>query len=307
MCATRAQEAPWSEGLTALAFDPQDPRRLYAGTARGFWTSEDGGATWQPRLHGLVGSTILALVDEPSSRGRLIASTPTGLYRTENGGETWVPIPAEGDGPIVFLAAAPCPQGIWGATQGGMVFRLQGGALRRFSAIPLPEGASLKHFLSAPEGDCKALTLFAGDSEGNLWYSPDGGASWQMISPHLPGASLATLACLEGRAPGLCVAGGAFLYRLVLTEEGRFSWQRLAQAPLDSTVTHVAMSEAHPRHLYVITETGTLYRFVEEGNGWRLQGQEAIPRGVEVRVLLSLVERGREVLLVITPEGAFIS
>lgn len=307
LCAARAQEAPWSEGLTALAFNPQDPRRLYAGTARGFWASEDGGATWQPRLHGLVGSTILALVDEPSSRGRLIASTPTGLYRTENGGETWAPLPVEGDGPIVFLAAAPCPQGIWGATQEGMVFRLQGGALRRLSAVPLPGGASLKHFLTAPEGDCKALALFAGDSEGTLWYSPDSGTSWQMIPPRLPETSLAALACLEGKVPGLCAADGAFLYRLVLTEEGRFSWQRLAQAPLDSAVTHVAMSDAHPRHLYVITETGTLYRFVEEGNGWRLQGQEAIPRGVEVRVLLSLVERGREVLLVITPEGAFIS
>ncbi len=300
--------APRGEGLAALAVDPQDPRRLYAGTAQGVWVSEDGGATWQPRWHGLVGSAILALADEPSSRGRLVASTPIGLYRTENGGETWLPIPIEGDdGPIAFFATAPCPQGLFAATPGGAVFRLQGGATHRLSAIPLPEGATLRHFLVAPAGGCEALALLAGDSEGGLWHSPDGGASWQAVSPGLPGAPLSAIAYLGGKAAGYYAASGAFLYRLALGEGGRASWERLSQAALDGTISHLAVSNARPRHLYVLTEPGTLHRFVEEGAGWRLQGQEVIPRGVEVRALLAFVERGREILLVTTPEGVFIS
>lgn len=301
-----AQGSPLVEGLTALAVDGQDPQHLYAGTMQGFWVSKDGGTTWAPHFAGLFGSTILALADEPASWGRLWAATPTGLYATENSGDTWVRLPFDGEEGITFLATAPCPQGTFAATPSGAVFRIQGRAIHNLMRLPLPEDALLTHFLAVAEDRCRVLGLYAGDSLGGLWHSPDGGNIWETIPP-LPEAGLSAMVYVGGKAPGLYAAAGASLYHLTAEDAGRLTWQRLPQAIFDGIITHVAASEERPRHLYVITQAGTLYRFVEEAEGWRLQSQEAMPRGIEVRALLALVERGRGVLLAATTEGVFIS
>lgn len=301
-------ETPFIEGLTALAFDPTASHTLYAGTAKGFWSSQDGGATWRRHLRGLVGSTVLALADEPASRGRLIAATHTGLYATENGGDTWTRLPFDGKEELTFLAVAPCSGGAFAAARSGAVFRIQREALQHLTPIPLAEGALLTHFLVAPENSCRALTLYAADSLGNLWHSPDEGKTWEALPTALPGGPLSAMTYVEeGKAPGLYAAVGASLYRLAIDETQPPIWQHLPQAAFDGAVTHLAVGEGRPRHLYAITRAGTLYRFVEEAGGWHLQGQEAMPRGIDVGTLLVLAERGRETLLVITPEGVFIS
>jgi photosystem II stability/assembly factor-like uncharacterized protein len=76
-------------GIAALAVDPRDPDRVYAGTVGdGVWKSTDGGRSWSPTGAELAGQNILTL---------LVSAVPDRLYtvlggrvfRSDDGGATW--------------------------------------------------------------------------------------------------------------------------------------------------------------------------------------------------------------------------
>jgi photosystem II stability/assembly factor-like uncharacterized protein len=78
--------------VQALAVDPKDPSRLYAGvvndkTYGGAFFSDDGGQRWKQMAEGLDGRDVFALA--PSSDGALLAGTNSGIFALENG--TWQP------------------------------------------------------------------------------------------------------------------------------------------------------------------------------------------------------------------------
>ncbi|HUF77826.1 MAG TPA: hypothetical protein VMR44_02800, partial [Thermoanaerobaculia bacterium] len=80
--------------VSALAFDPNRPGRLWAGL-RGMWgdglvsVSDDLGGTWLPREGDLPELPIYSLVLVPGVEGRLYAGTLDGVWGSEDGGETW--------------------------------------------------------------------------------------------------------------------------------------------------------------------------------------------------------------------------
>ena len=63
-------------GIFAVAIDPADPDRLYAGTIDGLYRSDDGGAGWR-RIPG-VGGRVSEIVLSPTA-GRLLAQTDAGV------------------------------------------------------------------------------------------------------------------------------------------------------------------------------------------------------------------------------------
>jgi photosystem II stability/assembly factor-like uncharacterized protein len=93
-----------SLSIGALAFDPTDPKRVYAGTgegntarsattnvrAAGLLVSDDGGATWtvQPGAT-FVGVSFYDIVVDRSDGAHLLAATTNGLYETNDRGATW--------------------------------------------------------------------------------------------------------------------------------------------------------------------------------------------------------------------------
>ena len=80
-----------SEWVTALAIDPQDTRRLYAGSRYGTYLSTDGGVSWNV----LSGSPDWpnALEVNPSNPQTIFATTyglkDDGVFRGEDGGNRW--------------------------------------------------------------------------------------------------------------------------------------------------------------------------------------------------------------------------
>ncbi len=80
----------------ALAIDPQDPRRLYAGTdGLGVLRSANGGVTWQynPRSPSVAAHTAESLVIDPQRPMTVYAliqdTTIATLYRSDDGGSAW--------------------------------------------------------------------------------------------------------------------------------------------------------------------------------------------------------------------------
>ena len=80
---------PGSVGITALALDPAESGRLYAGTSdgRGVFKSTDGGGTWDSI--GLLGTDYVhALAIDPATEA-LYAGTEGGVFKSTDGGGTW--------------------------------------------------------------------------------------------------------------------------------------------------------------------------------------------------------------------------
>lgn len=71
--------------VTAVAYDPREPHRVYAAATEGLFVSDNGGEQWSSvRSPG----RITALIATPA--GRLIAGTDAGaLFQSADGGLTW--------------------------------------------------------------------------------------------------------------------------------------------------------------------------------------------------------------------------
>jgi photosystem II stability/assembly factor-like uncharacterized protein len=75
--------------IIALAADPVDPARLYAGGTEGFFTSQDGTATWQSAGPELAGQTVFTIVPGQEDSRQLYAGATQGLYRSSDQGTHW--------------------------------------------------------------------------------------------------------------------------------------------------------------------------------------------------------------------------
>jgi len=66
--------------MNSIAFDPNKPDTLYAGTVEGAYVSFDNGKTWGQVNGGLLGTTVIysIVVDKDSN---VYASTPYGIYK----------------------------------------------------------------------------------------------------------------------------------------------------------------------------------------------------------------------------------
>ncbi len=114
--------------LVALAIDPQNANKLYAGFMRGgVMVSEDGGANWRASSSGMIPeASVFDLVTDSAHPGVVYAaSNDAGVYRSTDGGESWVTL---NDGLLtragVSLALSDDGTVLYLATTGGGVFRL---------------------------------------------------------------------------------------------------------------------------------------------------------------------------------------
>ncbi len=71
--------------VRAVAYDPQQPRRVYAATGKGLFVSTDGGEQWT-RTAAPAG-TMTALTAAPS--GTLYAASGSAIFRSADQGKTW--------------------------------------------------------------------------------------------------------------------------------------------------------------------------------------------------------------------------
>lgn len=78
------------ERVESLAFDPADPRTLYAGTWRQAFRTQDGGRTWSRIAEGMVlDATVYSWDFDAKDPRDIWVSTCGWVYRSENGGDRW--------------------------------------------------------------------------------------------------------------------------------------------------------------------------------------------------------------------------
>ena len=105
----------------ALAFDPQDPKVIYAGNDGGIFRSPDAGTTWQSLNSGLAISEVEYLAQRPDEADWILAGLQDNGTIRRHGEQGWTQV-ALGDGrtspptwPIQTSATTPTMGCTWSA------------------------------------------------------------------------------------------------------------------------------------------------------------------------------------------------
>lgn len=192
---------------------PTDPDVVtVAMSTGGVYRSEDGGASWHPRNHGIAvpfqpgetpeyGQCVHKVAVDAADPDRMYAQNHGGVYRTDDAGRTWTrisePLPAEFGFPVlahprrpgtayVFPLSADIerfPPGarpsIWRTEDAGDTWHeLHEGLPDEAYTVVLRD--ALCHDGADPLG------VYVGTRHGAVWSSTDEGESWHEIRSNLP-------------------------------------------------------------------------------------------------------------------------
>lgn len=198
--------------VKAMAFDPRDQHLLYAGIEQGaLLRSNDDGATWR-ELSEYSRDTDRAYRDlhrillRPSNPDEMYFTSGEGLYFSKNAGATWEHLTgpkfrigypdwllfSPEDDRVMFMSGAATNPGQWRASHSAdsTVMRTRDGG-RNWEAAGTGLPAQMRANIEAmalgahPNG----FTLFAGNTDGEVFCSEDRGERWELIASGLGAVS----------------------------------------------------------------------------------------------------------------------
>jgi photosystem II stability/assembly factor-like uncharacterized protein len=213
-----ATASTWMEGgggliLHTILTDPREARRLYACiSAGGAYRSDDGGVSWKPINRGVradflpdqypeSGQCVHKMTLHPDRPQVLFQQNHCGVYRSDDRGDSWVDIseglPSRFGFPMAVHPHDPhtlyvvplisddqrvVPDGrmaVWRSRDAGQTWqRLTEG---------LPDNAWLSVLREGLAVDtCDPAGIYVGTSTGQLFYSRDEGAHWEILADYLP-------------------------------------------------------------------------------------------------------------------------
>jgi photosystem II stability/assembly factor-like uncharacterized protein len=282
----------------ALAVDPADPLRMWAGLGGNTFTGQprlyrsiDGGASWTVTGPAeLADTSINALTTGPGSPPALLAGTSgKGVWSSVDGGLTWAKEGDAGlDGYEVYDVDLDTATGSAAPGEGSAAARLSWRSLAASSGGLFHDPGSLwkwlsdllnysyprqlllilEEFAGAP-GALRAGTsrYYVGTLAGGVFRSNDAGATWATVNSGLPSRSVSALAQPDASAPDTVLAGteGAGVYR---TTSGGASWTRTSAGVAAASVSALAVAPDSPATVYAGTRGGGVLKSVDGGASW---------------------------------------
>jgi photosystem II stability/assembly factor-like uncharacterized protein len=159
--------------VESLAFAPDDPNTLYAGTWRQAFRTRDGGQTWTRIAEGMVlDATVYAWDFDASDTRDIWVSTCGWVYRTQDGGNRWTRFKTGFTNRRSHnVRRDPKRPGIvYAGTVGGLHRSSDGGETwARISRETL--------VVTAMEVDIRSGRLYVGTEGEGVFYSDDGGVT----------------------------------------------------------------------------------------------------------------------------------
>ena len=177
--------------VTQIVFEARNPQRVWVTVEiGGIFLSEDGGQTWQARDQGLISADVhgLVILDRPDGSQLLLASTNRGLHESVDGGLNWNF--RKLDSPWQYTRAI-----VHRADKRGIVFLTNG------NGPPGDQGCLFRsddwgdHWRKVSLGDrlnstvwnvashpADPMSLWACTNLGQLYWSSDGGESWERLT-----------------------------------------------------------------------------------------------------------------------------
>ena len=244
--------------IWSIAFDPADPRTVYAGASPvGVCRSEDGGETFQrlpdPNLPERVdmgfACRVMRIAPHPTRRGELYAALEVGgAMRSSDGGASWEDCGED----LARLARLP---------------HLKSRIVSDSEAEGMLDGHAVATTPAAPDRVFLALRmgLFSSDDAGRTWRDMEVGK----VSPHTYGRDLRVsphdpkvmYACLS---PAF-TSGTGSLWRS--GDAGR-SWARFDGTTAHDTAMAVALHPEDAREVYFASKGGEVFGTRDGGESW---------------------------------------
>ncbi len=140
----------------------------------GWFETKDMGAHWQPITNSTLSNMQApSLLTDPSDSNHLLLGGDQGLYESHDDGHTWNHIVAVKGTVFSIVASNTTPRTIFCATDQGM-YRWQDGSSRITPLATAPMASPPTRLAVDATGN--ALYALSGQ---DLWYSADGGITWQ--------------------------------------------------------------------------------------------------------------------------------
>ena len=196
---------PHTAHVKFIAVDPGDSATVYAAIeVGGLLKSRDGGSTWEEQ-HGFY-EDVHRIVICPSDSEKLYISTGAGVYHSIDGGMNWTQLTTHAmrigypDALIVvptrenlmFVAGARNTPGAWRKTHtaDSRIGRSRDGGKNwelLYNGLPDHMRGNVEAISIMSWDD--SFELFAGTTDGDIFYSDDEGDHWSTIMTELPPVS----------------------------------------------------------------------------------------------------------------------
>jgi photosystem II stability/assembly factor-like uncharacterized protein len=185
-----------------ITFAPDDPRTIYVSVEQGgLFKSEDGGISWR-EFHGFY-EDVHRLVIRSSNPKWFYITGGNGLYQSNDGGQTWEHLtdrsmrvgypdpllihPCQED--LMFMAGAITAPTHWrknGTADARIARSRDSGKTWEILSKGLPEHLRGNFEAMVMEIFDHSFCLFAGTTDGDVFYSDNEGEHWTKIATGLP-------------------------------------------------------------------------------------------------------------------------
>lgn len=237
-------------GGTAIAVDPANPQRIYAGSVDGLYLCSDGGKSWTKANGAMQGVplTVLDISIDGSNPDLVYAATMgAGLIRSANGGKSWEKVEvAPGAKAMSAVAVNPLDSNVVYAATSDAVMKSKDGG-KAWEKVYSPTAAPQSLSVDQVNPD----VLYLGTSSG-LYKSVDGGQNWNGLAPDTLGQkSVREVAVAPSNSKSVYVASDG----VYGSSDGGQTWQQLSKGsdlkgamalafdPLDASVLWAATAD----------------------------------------------------------------
>lgn len=276
--------------VRALAVDPRDPRRVYAGADSGVCLSTDGGAHFTRLDSPLNGQTVWSLAIDPSDSRTLYAGTGAPsrcrLYKSNDAGQTWSATSHEfpefcagvNRPRLLTICVDPGdPKDLWFGVEEGGCWRSRdaGATWERIDGPDRTIRISDIHAISIARGAQGAKTILV-LTVNAVYRSTDDGASWStLVSREQFDGQYYTRtvqALADGSGERLLAVGdgtpGTRSTLLLSTDDGVGWTPCTLETPPNSTFWAFGVHASDPALVFAGTKYGDLYRSTDRGRHW---------------------------------------
>ncbi|GAC1648358.1 MAG: exo-alpha-sialidase [Acidobacteriaceae bacterium] len=261
--------------VRSLAYDPQHPDHIFAGSATGeIFLSEDFGQHWS-RLARVAGPTatdyvIDHILIDPSSGTLYVAvwsllRESGGIYRSTDGGHTWASLAGMQGKSVRSFAMSPSDPKIMVAGALDGVFRTAD-AGATWERISPPNYAEIKNVESVAIDPANPEVIYAG-----TWHLPwktvDGGKTWHNIHNGVVDDSDVFSIIVDPKQPAVVYASACSgIYR---SDNGGELFRKAQGIPFTARRTRVLQQDALNRDTVFAGTTEGLWRTSNGGRAWR--------------------------------------
>lgn len=262
--------------VRSLAYDPQNPDRLFLGTSAGqLYVSNDRGKSWTrfARL-GAGNDYVLDNIDiDPTNSSTMFIATWSvdgqisggDLFRSHDGGKSWQALSAMHGKSIRALAISPSDHRIVvvGALDG--VFRSRDGG-DNWERVSPPNHAEIKNIESIAIDPRDPNVIYAGTWH-LAWKTNDGGANWHPIKNGvIDDSDVFSIIVDHKNSSTVYLSACSGIYK---SEAAGELFKKVQGMPFSARRTRVLQQDPNSANVVYAGTTEGLWRTVDAGKTWK--------------------------------------